>query len=231
MCALIAPTACSCCNFAVFGYLFCVILILFSALGPFAAYFNVLTTALWYYQAFWLSLVLFVHPLQIRQAEKRALMSVKGWFDNQKQGMWKMEYYQERRLKRLGLVDERGRSTFDTLGKPEVDGYGPKRSNLWAQRILGCEDSIWANCRCLCSLLYKPKLPLPSVPMPRLYCLLRFQCIWLLFSQKHFQFRLMGCQVEVLAVNFSIQPAQVVGSAQSCVGGVWEAKIQNWKLL
>lgn len=68
----------------------------------------------------------------VRQAEKRALESVSGWFKSQKQGMWKLEYYQERRLKRLGLVDELGRSTYEekALGREQVDGYGSKRTLL-----------------------------------------------------------------------------------------------------
>ena len=48
-----------------------------------------------------------------RLGEKLALLSALEYFDTVKGGLKRLEYYQERRLKGLRLLDETGKSTFD----------------------------------------------------------------------------------------------------------------------
>lgn len=42
------------------------------------------------------------------------------WFLQRQKGLEGLEYYQERRLKRLGLVDDDGQSTFEDLIKINI---------------------------------------------------------------------------------------------------------------
>mmetsp|Transcript_33591 Transcript_33591/g.73311 ORF Transcript_33591/g.73311 Transcript_33591/m.73311 type:complete len:494 (-) Transcript_33591:326-1807(-) len=48
-----------------------------------------------------------------RMGEKRALLSTMGYFEQRIQLIPSLEYYQERRLKSLGLLDDEGESTFE----------------------------------------------------------------------------------------------------------------------
>jgi hypothetical protein len=47
------------------------------------------------------------------QDEQEVLASVADWFKARLEGLNALEYYQERRLKRLGLLDDDGKSTFE----------------------------------------------------------------------------------------------------------------------
>ena len=51
--------------------------------------------------------------VRARLGEKLALLSTLEYFDKVKGGLKRLEYYQERRLKSLRLLDETGKSTFD----------------------------------------------------------------------------------------------------------------------
>lgn len=45
--------------------------------------------------------------LRVRVGEKRALLTAAGWFEERLvRGLKTLAYYQERRLRRLGLVDD-----------------------------------------------------------------------------------------------------------------------------
>ncbi len=55
------------------------------------------------------------HSSQVRLGEKEALDSVLGWFEERQKQLDELEYYQERRLKRLGLIDDQGRTTYDSF--------------------------------------------------------------------------------------------------------------------
>lgn len=56
----------------------------------------------------------------VRLGEREALEDCARFFEARLAGLDKLEYYQERRLKRLGLMDEKGRSTFDSFFKDSV---------------------------------------------------------------------------------------------------------------
>jgi [ribulose-bisphosphate carboxylase]/[fructose-bisphosphate aldolase]-lysine N-methyltransferase len=51
------------------------------------------------------------------QEEKKILEGVAEWFRQRIQRLESLEYYQERRLKRLGLLDDNGESTFEDMIK------------------------------------------------------------------------------------------------------------------
>jgi [ribulose-bisphosphate carboxylase]-lysine N-methyltransferase len=51
------------------------------------------------------------------QEEKRILEGLAEWFQSRLKSLEMLEYYQERRLKRLGLLDDSGRSTFEDMIK------------------------------------------------------------------------------------------------------------------
>lgn len=49
------------------------------------------------------------------QAEKEVLEGVMEWFRKRLEGLDGLEYYQERRLKGLGLLDDDGQTTFEDM--------------------------------------------------------------------------------------------------------------------
>eukprot|EP00879_Flechtneria_rotunda_P024930 GHRR01026457.1.p1 GENE.GHRR01026457.1~~GHRR01026457.1.p1 ORF type:complete len:146 (+),score=48.06 GHRR01026457.1:917-1354(+) len=53
--------------------------------------------------------------VQVRLGEKEALDSLLGFFEGRAASLDTLEYYQERRLKRLGLLDEDGSTTYDSF--------------------------------------------------------------------------------------------------------------------
>jgi [ribulose-bisphosphate carboxylase]-lysine N-methyltransferase len=58
--------------------------------------------------------------LQVRLGEKEALDSLLGFFEGRGADLPALEYYQERRLKRLGLMDEEGKTTYDSFFKDGI---------------------------------------------------------------------------------------------------------------
>ncbi len=56
-------------------------------------------------------------PKKVRLGEKEALDGLLGWLEARQGGLRGLEYYQERRLKRLGLMDDEGRTTYDSFFK------------------------------------------------------------------------------------------------------------------
>lgn len=57
---------------------------------------------------------------QIRLGEKESLDAVLRYFEERLQNLGQLEYYQELRLKRLGLVDDSGRTTYDSFFKDGI---------------------------------------------------------------------------------------------------------------
>ena len=55
--------------------------------------------------------------MQVRLGEKEALDSASSFFESRRKRIDDLEYYQERRLKRLGLLDDTGGSTYDDFFK------------------------------------------------------------------------------------------------------------------
>lgn len=55
--------------------------------------------------------------MQVRLGEKESLDSALSFFESRQQRLDDLEYYQERRLKRLGLLDDTGGSTYDDFFK------------------------------------------------------------------------------------------------------------------
>ena len=53
--------------------------------------------------------------LLIRLGEKEALDMTLRWFEEKDALLPTLEYYQERRLKRLGLMDDKGKTTYEGL--------------------------------------------------------------------------------------------------------------------
>lgn len=49
------------------------------------------------------------------QVEKQVLEGVMEWFRQRGKSLDGLEYYQERRLKGLGLLDDDGQSTFEDM--------------------------------------------------------------------------------------------------------------------
>ena len=49
------------------------------------------------------------------QEEKRVLEGLAAWFRGRLARLPQLEYYHERRLKRLGLLDEEGQSTYEDM--------------------------------------------------------------------------------------------------------------------
>jgi [ribulose-bisphosphate carboxylase]-lysine N-methyltransferase len=47
--------------------------------------------------------------------EKEALDATMGWFEARLGQLKRLEYYQERRLKRLKLIDDEGRTTYTSF--------------------------------------------------------------------------------------------------------------------
>lgn len=58
--------------------------------------------------------------VQVRLGEKEALDNVLRFFEEREQNLKRLEYYQERRLKRLGLIDDQGRTTYDSFFKDGI---------------------------------------------------------------------------------------------------------------
>lgn len=58
--------------------------------------------------------------VQVRLGEKEALDSLLGYFEGRATDLRALEYYQERRLKRLGLLDEEGKTTYDSFFKDGI---------------------------------------------------------------------------------------------------------------
>jgi len=58
--------------------------------------------------------------LQVRLGEKEALDSTLRFFEDRASRLNALEYYQERRLKGLGLMDDNGGSTYDDFFKDGV---------------------------------------------------------------------------------------------------------------
>ena len=65
-------------------------------------------------------------PLQtkVRLGEKEALDSFLGWLEARAGQLPRLEYYQERRLKRLGLIDDNGDTTYSSFFKVGWGGPG-----------------------------------------------------------------------------------------------------------
>jgi len=59
-------------------------------------------------------------PPQVRLGEKEALDSTLRFFEDRASRLSDLEYYQERRLKGLGLMDDNGGSTYDDFFKDGV---------------------------------------------------------------------------------------------------------------
>lgn len=51
--------------------------------------------------------------MQVRLGEKEALESTLQYFESREKALDKLEFYQERRLKGLGLLDEAGSTTYN----------------------------------------------------------------------------------------------------------------------
>lgn len=58
--------------------------------------------------------------VQVVAGEKEVLDSLQRWFEARSSDLRGLEYYQERRLKRLGLMTEDGRSTYDNFFKDGI---------------------------------------------------------------------------------------------------------------
>ncbi|WIA29476.1 hypothetical protein OEZ86_011977 [Tetradesmus obliquus] len=58
--------------------------------------------------------------VQVRLGEQEALDSLLGFFEGRAADLAALEYYQERRLKRLGLMDEEGKTTYDSFFKDGI---------------------------------------------------------------------------------------------------------------
>jgi len=58
--------------------------------------------------------------IKVRLGEKEALDSFLGWLEARQGEFKSLQYYQERRLKRLGLMDEEGRTTYDSFFKDGI---------------------------------------------------------------------------------------------------------------
>ena len=58
--------------------------------------------------------------LRVRCGERAALASAARWFAGREASLDSLEYYQERRLRGLGLLDEEGRSTYDDFFKDGI---------------------------------------------------------------------------------------------------------------
>ena len=56
----------------------------------------------------------------VAQEEKRVLENIAEWFRARQARLSQLEYYQERRLKNLGLLDEDGESTFEEMTKINI---------------------------------------------------------------------------------------------------------------
>ena len=62
-----------------------------------------------------------LESLALRMASERAaLASAARWFAGREASLDSLEYYQERRLRGLGLLDEEGRSTYDDFFKDGI---------------------------------------------------------------------------------------------------------------
>jgi [ribulose-bisphosphate carboxylase]-lysine N-methyltransferase len=53
--------------------------------------------------------------VRVRLGEKEALDATLSFFEGRLEQLPDLEYYQERRLKRLGLMDEQGNTTYDSF--------------------------------------------------------------------------------------------------------------------
>jgi hypothetical protein len=78
---------------------------------------------------------------QVRLGEKEALDGFLGWLEARQAALPTLEYYQERRLKRLGLMDEEGRTTYDSFFRVRAGGgpVGWARAGGAGVAACGCE--------------------------------------------------------------------------------------------
>lgn len=60
------------------------------------------------------------HCLQVRVSEIEALQHTLNFFQQRMAKLDKLEYYQERRLKGLGLLDDNGINTYDDFFKDSI---------------------------------------------------------------------------------------------------------------
>eukprot|EP00878_Enallax_costatus_P025987 GHUV01027854.1.p1 GENE.GHUV01027854.1~~GHUV01027854.1.p1 ORF type:complete len:212 (+),score=73.42 GHUV01027854.1:1025-1660(+) len=58
--------------------------------------------------------------VKVRLGEKEAVDSLLGYFEGRATDLKALEYYQDRRLKRLGLLDEDGKTTYDSFFKDGI---------------------------------------------------------------------------------------------------------------
>lgn len=58
--------------------------------------------------------------LQVRLGEKEALDSTLRFFEDRNSQLSELEYYQERRLRGLGLLDDNGNTTYDDFFRDGV---------------------------------------------------------------------------------------------------------------
>ena len=58
--------------------------------------------------------------LQVRLGEKETLDVTLRYFEDRKSKLDRLEYYQERRLKGLGLLDDDGNNTWDDFFKDSI---------------------------------------------------------------------------------------------------------------
>lgn len=58
--------------------------------------------------------------VRARLGEKEALDALLAWVEAREAALPRLEYYQERRLKRLGLIDDSGNTTYDSFFKDGI---------------------------------------------------------------------------------------------------------------
>jgi len=56
----------------------------------------------------------------VRLGEAEALDAASQWFEDRAASLKRLAYYQERRLRRLGLIDDEGRTTYDSFFKDGI---------------------------------------------------------------------------------------------------------------
>lgn len=71
---------------------------------------------------------------QVRLGEKEALDGLLGWLEARTTELPRLEYYQERRLKRLGLMDDIGNTTYDSFFKVCGTCFGGVQLVLFEKR-------------------------------------------------------------------------------------------------
>ncbi|KAJ9508943.1 hypothetical protein QJQ45_028268 [Haematococcus lacustris] len=63
----------------------------------------------------WMQLMGQVLEDEVRLGEQEALDGLLQWFEERQGSLKRLAYYQERRLRRLGLIDDEGRTTYDSF--------------------------------------------------------------------------------------------------------------------